>query len=455
MKLTMRVENVNEVVPALPLHCVFSQRGGIVGSGDEATWKLQDIDGSIPEAAARIVVVDQHFTIEALNDAKIFMNGATSGIAAGRPVILSDKDTIVLGLLNCRVETGANAAGADQQVTSMSKFAMDNSETNDALVIDGEYEEADVVKERQSGASQIDPIAALTAQQEQAGSVDPLEALDMHKTSGDMTTNQPTQSEARATDFDSDRSADAALNQKRVKKDQYGFEEIQDEWDDTSKSINRSQGASLDLDHPVDHVALRPLTRSLGLPLGNISAEQASDVLADIGGALRAAVGGMSEIYRSRDGLSNRFPLTTLHMHALEDNPLRFAEDTDEALHAMFAKRGVVHLSAPAAMQEAVDHFELHQTATEQAIDKALDAVLVALAPKALEKRFRSYAPGERPEGGEEQDAWCWGMYKAYFNELKSQRQRGLQMLFWEVFQHEYQGIMRNHELFGEEADDT
>lgn len=454
MKLTLRVENVNEVVPALPLHCVFSQRGGIIGSDDEATWKIQDEEGSIPEAVARIVVVDQHFTIEALNGSKIFVNGSTSSIASGRPVILADKDTIGMGLLNCRVETGASATTPDQQVTSMSKFAMDNSETNDTLVIDGEYEEADVVKERRTGASKIDPIVALAAQQEQTGSVDPLEALDMHKKSSDMT-NELTQSEARSTEFDSDRSTDASLKLKRVKKDQYGFEEMQDDWDDTSKTINRSQGASLDLDHPVDHVALRPLTRSLGLPLGNISAEQASDVLADIGGALRAAVGGMTEIYRSRDGLSNRFPLTTLHMHALEDNPLRFSEDTDEALHAMFAKRGAVHLSAPAAMQEAVDHFALHQTATEQAIDKALDAVLMALAPKALEKRFRSYAPGERPEGGEEQDAWYWGMYKAYFNELKSQRQRGLQMLFWEVFQHEYQGIMRNHELFGEEADDT
>lgn len=454
MKLTLRVENVNDVVPALPLHCVFSQRGGIVGSDEESTWKIQDLEGSIPDSAARIVVVDQHFTIEALGGAQIFVNGSTSSIAAGRPVILSDKDTIGLGQLTCRVETGARATTPDQRVDSMSKFAMDNSATNDALVIDGEYEEASVVKERQSGATQIDPIEALTSQQKQTTSVDPLEVLDKDKKSTVMT-DELAQTEARPTEFDSDRSADASLNMKQVKRDQYGFEEIQDEWDETSKSLNRSQSASLDLDHPVDHVALRPLTRSLGLPLGNINAEQAADVLADIGGALREAVSGMTEIYRTRDGHSNRFPLTTLHMHALEDNPLRFSDDTDEALHAMFAKRGAVHLSAPAAMKEAVNHFALHQTATEQAIDKALDAVLLALAPKALEKRFRSYAPNQRPQDGEDQDSWYWGMYKSYFSELKSQRQRGLQMLFWEVFQHEYQGIMRNHEFFGEEAEEA
>ena len=454
MKLTLRVENVNEVIPALPLYSVFSQRGGIIGSDESATWRIQDINGSIPEAAARIVVMDGHFTIESLSGAKIYVNGATSPIAGGRPIILSDKDTLKFGLLNCRVEAGAQAVAQDQRISSMSSFAMDNSENNDTLVIDGDYEEATVISEERAGVSMIDPIQALDGKTKHSRSVDPLEALDIQKKQADLT-QQRSKDQARTSEHDNTNSPNASLELKKVKKDRYGFEEVEDKWDSETLSLNRAASASIDLDHPVDHIALRPLTRSLGLPLGDIRAEQAANVLADIGGALRAAVSGMNTIYRTRDGQTNRFPLTTLHMHAVEDNPLRFADNTDEALHAMFAKRGAVHLSAPAAMKEAVDHFALHQVATEKAIDKALDAVLMALAPKALQKRFRSYAPNQRPDDQEDEDAWYWGMYKAYFNELRSQRQRGLQMFFWEVFQHEYQSIIRHHELFDEEAEEA
>jgi len=454
MKLTLTVENVNDVVPALPLYCVFSQRGGIVGSDESATWALQDNDGSIPEAAARVVVMDGQFTIESLSGAKIYVNGSTSAIAKGRPVILSDKDTLKIGTLICRVETGARGANADQQVSSMSSFATMNGDTHESLVIDGDYEEASVAAEHQSGASDVDPLEALAGQSQKTTNLDPLEALDMHKKSASVTRSEP-MVDAVASDFDGANAPDASLQLKKVKRDRYGFEEHDDGLDGPAKSINRAHGAALDLDHPVDHIALRPLTKALGLPLGDINAEQSAAVLADIGGALRAAVGGMTAIYQAREGRSNRFPLTTLHMHAVEDNPLRFAEGTDDALHAMFAKRGAVHLSAPAAMKEAVDHFALHQSATEQAIDKALDAVLMALSPKALEKRFRSYAPEERPDDADARNAWNWGMYQAYFDELKSQRQRGLQMLFWEVFQHEYQGMIRNHELYDVEGDET
>ncbi|WP_052245108.1 type VI secretion system-associated FHA domain protein TagH [Halocynthiibacter namhaensis] len=452
MKATLQIMNVQEVVPALSLSFTFSQRGGIIGGTPEASWHIQDVSGNIMDAAARIMQTDGEFTLEPLSGMPIHINGAKAAITSGRPVILSDKDTLKIGDLECLVRCGKSTnADTRADVLNMSSFAAAASGEGEALVIDGVYSEASEITDITPAADVQDPLAALNQNTGRSAVVDPLNALDDH-----MRRSRPKEENRLVDDLntvtreektvttqpDNTNSANASLLPRRVRTDQYGFED-----DEAQVKID---AATINLDHPVDHVALRPLTRALGLPLGDMSTEEASRTLADIGGALRAAVGGLNKIYVSRQDASSRFPLATMHLHAVEDNPLRFSGNTDEALHALFAKRGAVHLSAPAAVKETVEHLDAHQNATEVAIDKALDSVLTALLPRALERRFRSYAPEAAPKSGVEKDAWCWDMYKAYFSELKSTRQKGLQMLFWEVFQHEYQGIMRSHELYGD-----
>ena len=442
MKLKITVQNVQQMQPALPVSCTFSQRGGIIGSDGEITWQVQDLSRSIPENAARIVVIDGHFTIESFEQAKIYINGATAPLVTGRVVILSDKDQLQIGELKCLIEVASQDQESRQAVESMSSFVIQNSDAGEALSIDGKLESASTVDETLKQERIPDPLDALDSKGETLRVVDPVAVLDERHNRAEAVVREDKSFQAESTRPDGANTARASVMLRKVKQDRYGFEEEVGSGDNFER-----QRAEIDVDNAVDHVALRPLTRALGLPLGDMSTDQAAHMLADIGGALRAAVGGVNAIYRSRAARNSRFPLTTLHFHAIEDNPLRFSQNTDEALHAMFAKRGAVHLSAPAAMQEAVRHFNVHQSASEQATNKALDAVLSALMPAILERRFRAYSPDGGPKEGENKDAWCWDMYKAYFSELKSQRQQGLQMLFWEVFQHEYQRILREHEL--------
>ncbi len=451
MKAKLQVKNVLDMVPALPLSCVFSQMGGIIGAAEDATWRIQDASGNIADTAARVMVIDGYFTIEALSGMPIFINGASAPITAARPVILADKDFLKIGDLECLISVGAETM-SQTEVKSMSAFAMAANDTEDALLIDGEFSEASEATAGSPHVSDIDPLEMLDRGANRHKGIDPLAALDDSKTRLDSAEESLLKDDVADTLRDEyvntipdhSNSAHASHLQRQVQRDRYGFEE---EANENSWESNQVGRAEIDLDHPVDHVALLPLTRALGLPLGDMSAVDANRTLAEIGGALRAAVGGLNKIYASRKSGNERFPLATMHLHAVEDNPLRFAKKTDEALHALFAKRGAVHMSAPSAMAEVVDHLDAHQSASEEAIDKALDSVLASLQPQALERRFRSYAPDEKPADGMERDAWCWGMYKAYFSELKSQRQQGLQMLFWEIFQHEYQGIMRAHDL--------
>ena len=128
-------------------------------------------------------------------------------------------------------------------------------------------------------------------------------------------------------------------------------------------------------------------------------------------------------------------------LHAIEDNPLRLAQSPEEAMQDLFLVRSPVHLSASSAVGESLKMLGHHQDACEKAIEAALEAVLRALAPVALARRFMKYK-GHTPRTGD-LDAWHWGMYQHYYSELSSDRQGGLSRMFWEVFRQVYDREMR------------
>ena len=430
MKAIFRVENVHSAEPALKLNCSFSQRGGHIGSAPDATWRIQDVSGQVPATAARIAVVDGRFTIEALGAAPIRMNGAGTGIAPGRPVVLNDKDAFVLGDLEISVRLSESLTGTEGRgLNGLVEAAGAGAE---GLVIDGEFAEAAPVDTAASRRAD-DPLSALDRAAPQpdrvAGIADPLRAFDT-LAAAEAVGTLPSDSRSEMNSAVTLPKASAAASD--AHRDRFGFETDSPGADDFDAEL-------------IDHVALLPLARALGLPVRDVDSLESGLMLSEIGATLRAAVEGLNRIYARRRDQPTRFPLATMHMHVIEDNPLRFAQDGQEAMEALFSKRGTVHLSAPAALAESLEHLSQHQDATEAAVDRALAAMFSALKPGALERRFAAYARDAGPAPGPARDAWCWQMYKAYFAELASQRQKGLQMLFWEVFGYEYQALMRSY----------
>jgi type VI secretion system protein ImpI len=117
------------------------------------------------------------------------------------------------------------------------------------------------------------------------------------------------------------------------------------------------------------------------------------------------------------------------------------AETADEAVNDLFLVRSPVHLSAKAAIEESLSMVDRHRQASEAATQAALSAVLSALSPIALARRFFKYK-GHAPRTGD-LDAWHWTMYQHYYRELASDRQGGLARMFREVFRQVYDREMR------------
>ncbi|TQM89971.1 type VI secretion system-associated FHA domain protein TagH [Roseinatronobacter monicus] len=438
MRIRLRVENVTAVAPGRKLEATLSQGGGTIGSDPAADWSIQDSDGSLPLRVVTINVVDDQFTLEALEPELVRINGARAPIEVNRPVILRDNDKMNLGGLQVTIRLATVTAIED--TPELESLVSEESETRDTLVVDGVSQTASEGLDS-APAPAADPLHSLdktmTPEHRKNQQTDPLAVLDELASYADQKLHHKRSVSPSTQQSDSRSEVNSAVTLPRISKDSYGFEVAPD-----------AEAASMNaFDHddlPVDHIALRPLSRALGLSVAEVDALESTEMLAEIGASLRAAVEGLTRIYaRHQPGNSVRFPLTTMHLHAIEDNPLRFSRSSQEAMESLFIRRGAVHLSAPAAISESLTHLSQHQDATEAAVDEALSALFAALQPKALERRFAAYTRDAGPRPGPERDAWCWNMFKAYTEELSSQRQRGLQLLFWEVFSYEYQSRMR------------
>lgn len=193
----------------------------------------------------------------------------------------------------------------------------------------------------------------------------------------------------------------------------------------------------------VDHVVLRPLCNALGLNIRELSMPQANRLAKDIGAALKAAISGLMDAHKRE--LSDKSHLAETHLHAIEDNPLRLDQSIEGAIKDLFLVQSPVHLSAEAAISESLELLQHHRAASEVATEAALDAILKALSPLALAKRFMKYK-GHAPRSGD-LDAWHWNMYQHYYAEMRSDQQGGLSRMFWEVYRQVYDREMRQRTM--------
>jgi type VI secretion system protein ImpI len=135
------------------------------------------------------------------------------------------------------------------------------------------------------------------------------------------------------------------------------------------------------------------------------------------------------------------------NLQPIEDNPLRLGLDYEETLKTMYdSSKSMVHLSAPSAISESLKNIRDHNDAVQQATTEALTQILAAFSPQVLMRRFNNYKRSN--DGSAESDeAWAWKMYGSYYQELTSNRQKGFEKLFWEIFEQAYDKKIREKQL--------
>jgi type VI secretion system protein ImpI len=197
---------------------------------------------------------------------------------------------------------------------------------------------------------------------------------------------------------------------------------------------------------------LWPLLEGLGLTHTPIPDEKVADFLMDVGLALRQVIEGLHGVFSDQDqGGDATFRVATSQLQPLEDNPLKFAADADEAVDLLFGQRRAVHLGPRAAVAECLEGLRLHRSAVAAGTAEGLRTVIESFAPTTLARRFAKYDPSRADT---RDSPWLWAMYEQYFEEVLRNRTHGLTRLFQEVLTQTYDRHIRDAMAPAREADD-
>ncbi|MEJ1963378.1 MAG: type VI secretion system-associated FHA domain protein TagH [Gammaproteobacteria bacterium] len=157
------------------------------------------------------------------------------------------------------------------------------------------------------------------------------------------------------------------------------------------------------------------------------------EIQQQLGPLVRLAVQGLVEVLKSRAAVKNSFRLPITSIKPVENNPLKFSTNVDDALQSLFVKRNAGYLSPVEAFQEGFDDVAFHQSAVLAGIRAGVNALLAKLHPQKLEELYERKLKRTALLGLGNK-AKYWEMYRAQFEEIDRDREAHLQLLFGEDF---------------------
>ncbi|MGH8170801.1 MAG: type VI secretion system-associated FHA domain protein TagH [Steroidobacteraceae bacterium] len=183
--------------------------------------------------------------------------------------------------------------------------------------------------------------------------------------------------------------------------------------------------------------ALDRSARDLLTALGLNAREVAPDVAAQLGAIVRVVIQGMLEVLHARAEVKSNFRMPMTSVRVVENNPLKFSLDADDALHNLFVKRNPGYLGPLEAFKEGFQDIACHELAMLAGIRAAYQSMVAKFSPAQLEE---SYAGNVRrtsvlPIGGRTK---LWDMYCAQFGNIEKDGEASFQLLFGEEFAKAY-----------------
>lgn len=129
---------------------------------------------------------------------------------------------------------------------------------------------------------------------------------------------------------------------------------------------------------------LNALLRAAGIDPANADEE----TLASLGEILRVVVEGVMEVLHSRAAIKNQFRVPTTTLKPVENNPLKFSPNADDALFNLFSRRSQSFKAPGDAFREAFDDLKAHQIAMMAGMRAAFGALLGRFDPDQLQESF-------------------------------------------------------------------
>lgn len=183
---------------------------------------------------------------------------------------------------------------------------------------------------------------------------------------------------------------------------------------------------------------LQAFLRGAGLERLQIQPADRVAQMEAIGRSYRLMVEGLVDVLRARASLKGEFRMSQTMIRPVENNPLKFAPNVEEALLLLLRQGNQAFMPPDQAVNESFEDLKAHQIAVMAGIQGAIRHLLARFEPQALEGRLdkpgglSALLPGAR-------QAKYWELFTQLYASISREAEEDFQDLFGREFSRAYE----------------
>ncbi len=167
-----------------------------------------------------------------------------------------------------------------------------------------------------------------------------------------------------------------------------------------------------------------------------------SELAEQFGEILRVVVQGVMDVMRSRQQVKDEFRMRMTYFMPVDNNPLKFSANADDALHNLLVKRNEAYLGPVEAFEEAFDDLRNHQLAVLAGMRVAFECTLAEFDPDRLQEEFdRQLKKGAVFSVGAK--LRYWDLFRERRAEIDRDPEESFRRLFGEAFTKAYDAQLK------------
>jgi type VI secretion system protein len=148
-------------------------------------------------------------------------------------------------------------------------------------------------------------------------------------------------------------------------------------------------------------------------------------------------VEGLIDVLRARSSLKGEFRLQQTMIQPVENNPLKFAPNADEALMLLLRHGNQAFMAPDQAIADSFNDLRAHQLAVMAGVEAAIKALLKRFEPAELEARMGK--PGALSNLFGSRQAQHWQQFTELYTQISREAEDDFQVLFGREFSRAYE----------------
>ncbi|WP_236247610.1 type VI secretion system-associated FHA domain protein TagH [Pseudomonas tohonis] len=187
-----------------------------------------------------------------------------------------------------------------------------------------------------------------------------------------------------------------------------------------------------------DGALLDAFLRGAGLSQLRIDRAEAVAQMESIGRSYRLMVEGLVDVLRARSSLKGEFRMAQTMIRPVENNPLKFAPNVDEALLLLLRHGNAAFMPPDQAVGESFDDLKAHQLAVMAGVQAAIKHILKRFEPSVLEARLSKPSGLSALLPGSRQSQY-WELFTDLYASISREAEDDFQDLFGREFSRAYE----------------